>query len=246
MYINIYICQHICIHTYIPTDICICIYMYICTCIYLYICVYIYIQICVCSYIHIYTYMNICIYINIYICICIYVYIYVYNWNICIYISYIYIYVYNIYIYTLYVYRYIHVHAYHSHLQMCEMIYTIWSVLMHIHLLNFTIIPSYRSEYILRTDIHTHAHPGDKKRGRDMTHSHVTLQHTATHRNTLQDTTSHYDTLQHTTTHCNTLQLTATHCNTQGRRETETWPLLLSCQVWICREQCVKSKSSLL
>ena len=52
----------------------------------------------------------------------------------------------------------------------------------------------------------------------------ITLQLTATRRNTLQHTTTHCNAQQHTATHCNTqqhiathsniLQHTATHCNT--------------------------------
>ena len=49
----------------------------------------------------------------------------------------------------------------------------------------------------------------------DVTSSHTTVPHTATHCNTLQHTTTHCNTLQHTATHCNTLQHTATHCTTQ-------------------------------
>jgi len=58
--------------------------------------------------------------------------------------------------------------------------------------------------------------------------SFITLQHTATRRNTLQHTATHCNTLQHTATHCNTFNPTllrgwlcaclvyhtATHCNT--------------------------------
>jgi len=50
----------------------------------------------------------------------------------------------------------------------------------------------------------------------------VTLQHTATNRNTLQHTATHCNTLQHTATHCNAPQRTATHYNTNTLSHTSS------------------------
>ena len=120
----------------------------------------------------------------------------------------------------------IHIYMYMHIMQMCEMIYIIWSVRIHLHVLIFTIIASCRSEpshhhmdlNISCVHASTHMHTRQMRSEGVTWLTHLwhcnTLQHTATHYNTLQHTAKHYNSLQHTATHCNTLQHTATHCNT--------------------------------
>ena len=65
----------------------------------------------------------------------------------------------------------------------------------------------------------------------------ITLQHTATHRNTKHQTATHCNTLQHTTTHCNTLQHTATHCNSQ--ESGEYWMLRIPSLLRLLSVSCI-------